>query len=144
MPRESAASLEVVQIEEHLPRIEPPAHLSHDEKTLFRAIVKECHPQHFVKSDAELLTAYVQSCLLLSVAFAAAMKSPDHLPSWERCARTMASLSTKLRLAPNARCDPISLTRRTLGLSRRELSPSLEGISQVREGNRGWKPRHPA
>ena len=55
MPRKSAASLEVVQIEEHLPRIEPPAHLSGDEKTLFRAIVKECHPQHFVKSDAKLL-----------------------------------------------------------------------------------------
>ena len=75
MPRKSAAELSVVRIEGHLPRIEPPSHLSEQEKVLFRTIVAACHPQHFVDSDAELLTAYVQACLLTSMAFEAAAMS---------------------------------------------------------------------
>lgn len=139
MPRQSRASLEVIPIERHLRRIEAPAHLSEAEKTLFKSITAQCHPQHFVQSDAELLAAYCQACILTSLAFAAAMESPDQLSTWERSARTMASLATKLRLCPNARVNPLTLTRSHLGLSLRETGGvSLEGLEAVRDGARGW------
>ena len=60
MARKPASHFEVVPIEQALPKIKPPAHLSQDEAALFRSIVQASSPLHFVKTDAQLLGAYVQ------------------------------------------------------------------------------------
>jgi phage terminase small subunit len=116
MPRksESAQSLVAVvsRLEQHRPRIKPPPHLDQAERAVFEKIVADCPPSHFSQSDAPLLVAYCQAYLLVQAAFEAACDDPSQLPAWERSARVMASLSTKLRLAPSTRTDPKTLARR--------------------------------
>jgi hypothetical protein len=121
MPRKSAAELETVShIQDRRPRITVPDGLSREELTLFRKIVEDCHPLHFAQSDAPLLRAYVQACILGEMAFEAAQESPDALGDWERCCKTMAALSVKLR-------------------SLREFGGvSLETLAALRDGARGW------
>jgi hypothetical protein len=117
MPRKSAASLAVVSLDKHRPRIGPPAGLSKAEKILFERLVTEASPSHFTAYDAPLLTAYVQAIILGRWAFKAAMDDPTALPTWERCCKTMATLATKLRLCPHSRSDPKTIARRSASYS---------------------------
>ena len=91
MARKPANHFEVVPIEQAVPRIEPPSHLSADEKALFQSIVAASSPLHFVRSDAEMLAAYVQACFLTSLAYTSAMDSPKLVADWEKCARFPAT-----------------------------------------------------
>jgi hypothetical protein len=43
--------------------------------------------------------------------YEAAQQSPDALGDWEKCCRTMAALSVKLRLSPHSRSDPKTVMR---------------------------------
>jgi hypothetical protein len=129
MPRKSASanSFTVVSsLEKHRRRISTPAHLSVDERLLFEALVNDCVPNQFTESDSPMLVAYVQSILLSRIAFEAAMESPSELPAWEKTARTMATLSSKLRLNPHARTDPTTLSRR---------------LERMKNSERSWAPR---
>src|SRR5262245_66261529 len=141
MPRKSRAELAIVPIRAHHRRISPPAGMSPEETALFKEIVEAAPAMHFTQSDGTLLRAYVQGCLLLEKAFEAAQASPSMLPDWERCARVVASLATKLRLSVQSRVDPKSLTRAVLGTAMREgLTP--ESLVALRDGTaRGWKVR---
>jgi len=96
------------------PRVQPPSWLSVAEKALFLEIVGASDPRHFVKTDLPLLITYIQAVLLVKK-LAPKTKSPDAaaVASWERAVRTMAMLSTRLRLAPQARLDPKTVGRFT-------------------------------
>ena len=72
MARKPASHFEVVPIDQVVPRIEPPSHLSADEKRLFETIVQQSAPTHFQKGDAELLAVFVQSVYLTSIAYESA------------------------------------------------------------------------
>src|SRR5262249_45340490 len=93
------------------PRLDPPPTLDDRERTLFNQIVQDCPPTHFQKSDAPLLTAYVQSILLSQHAIKRAAKDPLALATWEKSTRMHATLDTRLRLAPQSRVDPKTLQR---------------------------------
>jgi phage terminase small subunit len=143
MARKPASSFEIVPIDQAVPRLEPPSHLSQDEKRLFESIVQQSSPLHFQRSDSELLAAYVQSCFLTSLAYSSALESPKMLADWERAARTMISLARQLRLSPISRADPKSLARAYAGRSYNQPGVSLEDLSAARAGTglRDWKAR---
>ena len=134
MPRRSAAELQIVPIERHYKRIETPPALSGVEQELFERIVKQCAPMHFTEADSPLLVSYVQSIVLADMAYETALASPDNLPAWERCVKTMATLSVKLRLNPHSRVDPKTLAR---SIMRRDLGVDQETLARCR----GWNPK---
>jgi hypothetical protein len=103
MPRRSATPLSVVSPIGNAPRIPVPTGLSKDERELFGQLIVQCSPDHFARSDAPLIVAYVQAVLLSRKAFNQASKDAAALPTWERAAKTMATLATKLRLCPHSR-----------------------------------------
>ena len=86
----------------------PPSYLNAAEKKLFVDLVNSCDPRHFVESDKPLLIAYVQSALLSR----ATARKPTDIQVWEKATRMLATLATRLRLAPQARSTPLSVARR--------------------------------
>jgi hypothetical protein len=111
--RTSAAELSVVRFEPAPYRVAPPADLIATESELFRRIVADCSPDHFVASDTPLLVSYVQATLIArNAAKALAAGDGDALAVWSQAARMQATLATRLRLAPQARTDPKTLARR--------------------------------
>ena len=97
---------------------------------------------HFVKTDAQLLGAYVQACFLTSLAYESALASPSHMGNWEKATKAMVNLARQLRLSPQQRTDPKTLARAYAGRSYASY-PDLERIEQAREGRgvRDWKAR---
>ena len=143
MPRKSRAELEVVpRLADHHRRIVAPPECSPEEAKLFREIVEAAPALHFTQSDAPLLRSYCQAILLGELAFTSAQASPSALGDWEKCCRTIAMLSVKLRLSPHSRSDPKTVMRSVAGLSVREMGVSLESLAAIRDGGgRGWRAR---
>jgi hypothetical protein len=117
--RKSADNLATPIVDGSPPRLDAPPTLTDPERTLFVQIVEACAPIHFVPSDLPLLIRYVE-------ALALADKAAGHLhtegavingkPSpWlvvlEKCQRAVVALSMRLRLSPQSRADPKTLTR---------------------------------
>lgn len=123
--RRSTASLSV-RAGSGPPPIEPPDHLSEDEAAMFREIVAECKPGHFVPTDRLLLAALVHANVLMKSAFERANRTGDikDVSAFERSARTVALLATKLRLAPQSRMDGRVAER---GTRRRSSATALLG-----------------
>ena len=109
--RTSAAELVSVRVDGQPPPLDPPACLSKDERALFEEIVSACSTRHFVASDAPLLVGYVQAIALARNAIGKAATNTEALQTWEKATRMMATLATRLRLAPQARIDPKTLGR---------------------------------
>jgi hypothetical protein len=59
--RKSAEQLATLSVNGDPPRLNPPADLADDERSLFCEIVTACGPRHFVQSDLPLLVTYVQA-----------------------------------------------------------------------------------
>src|SRR5689334_6665778 len=93
------------------PRQTAPSGLSDAERKMFNELVGACDPRHFVKSDVPLLVSYVQSTLLSRSAAAKMTKNSDWVKTWETATRMQATLATRLRLAPQARTDPLTIAR---------------------------------
>jgi hypothetical protein len=111
MPRQSAADLGVVRIRAEEVRVKAPKHLTAAERDLFNEIVESSAANHFIQSDIALLASYVQSILLARGAIKKAATDPAALATWEKATRMQATLATRLRLAPQARCDPKTVGR---------------------------------
>jgi hypothetical protein len=94
--RKSVDNLVAINVSGVPPRLEPPAGLRDDERTLFRELIAACPPQHFVGSDLPLLTSFLQATLLAR----SSAHDPKKLDTWERAVRLQATLATRLRLAP--------------------------------------------
>jgi len=105
--RKSAANI-ALNVDGTPPRLEPPAYLEHDERTLFSELIASCDARHFVESDLPLLTSFVQATLLAR----GTARDPLQVAVWEKAVRMQATLATRLRLAPQARMDPKTIGRR--------------------------------
>src|SRR5262249_24556472 len=111
MPRKSRTELALIpHLRDHHRRISPPVGMSPEETALFKEIVEAAPAMHFCQSDAPLLRSYCQAVILSSLAYEAAMESPNAIKDWQLCTKTVAMLATKLRLTVQARVDPKSLT----------------------------------
>ena len=110
--RQSVAERAVIPIAPLAPRLQPPADLGAEETALFRQLVASCPSDHFVESDQPLLTAYVIAICLSRRAAAKLAEDPSLATVWERSTRMLATLATRLRLAPQARVSPKTLARR--------------------------------
>ncbi len=62
--RKSAANLAIIGVEGEPPRLDPPATLSDDERTVFTSIIAATAPGHFRPSDLPLLVSFVQAAVL--------------------------------------------------------------------------------
>ena len=109
---------------------------------MFERIVAEASPAHFVKTDTQLLGAYVQACFLVSLAYESALASPSHMGNWVKATKTMVTLGRQLRLAPISRTDPKTLAWAYAGRSYAAY-PDQEAIATALSGTglRDWKAR---
>ena len=110
--RPSADDLNVVPLYPSASRVQTPDDLTPPEAALFHHLVRSCAPDHFVASDVPLLVSFVQATLMGRNAAKAMKKNPKSAAVWEKTVRMQATLATRLRLAPQARIDPVTLTRR--------------------------------
>ena len=74
--RKSAAALEVINVDGSPNRLEPPDHLSADEKQRFVDIVTNCDARHFRPSDLPLLCRFVEADALAERAAGELRKNP--------------------------------------------------------------------
>jgi phage terminase small subunit len=109
--RKSAAQLAAPPINGGQPRLEPPEFLSETERKLFVELIEACAPEHFVRSDLPLLTAFVQAIELSRSAIRRVGDDPTALQTWERAVKVVATLATRLRLSPQSRSEPRSVAR---------------------------------
>ncbi len=123
--RSSAAGLSVV-VNPGFRRIEPPADLSATEAKLFREIVGACFPDHFTTSDVHLLVSYVQATLSSRHYAKASRKNPKFITAWDKSTRMQSALAMRLRLAPQSRVDPKTLSRKVV---RAHQSSAYEGMT---------------
>ena len=126
MPRKSAASLTVVQLDGRASRLRPPASLSDPERAIFVDLVESCQASHFRKSDLPLLVRYAEACALADLAAEHLRKDGPVIfgkPSaWltvqGQALKSMVALSMRLRLSPQSRLDPKTAAREKPPLER--------------------------
>jgi hypothetical protein len=109
--RKSGDELVAINVNGDPPRLDPPSTLTDPERALFAEIVEACSPKHFVPSDLPLLVSYVQATLLSRQAATNAATGAAMLALWEKATRMQATLATRLRLSPQARTDPKTISR---------------------------------
>jgi len=112
--RKSAELLTFPAVDGSRARITPPSSLTKLERSLFTELAADAG--HLVQADAPLLASYVQAVILSR----RAGRDPRRIDTWEVSTRLMGSLATKLRLTPQSRTDPKTLTRRQAPLSHYE------------------------
>jgi hypothetical protein len=102
--RKSAASIGVGPVGGP-PRLEPPPSLSAAERAVFANLISSTNADHFVASDLPVLVVYCRAIVMEQLAATRLRKAPDSkwLAVWERAARTITTLSAKLRLCPQSR-----------------------------------------
>ena len=97
----------VIKVTGKQPRLDAPSTLTTAEQKLFNQLIAACDASHFRRSDLPLLVAFVQATAISQ----AAAHDPDKIVIWEKSTRLLATLATRLRLAPQARLDPKSAHR---------------------------------
>jgi phage terminase small subunit len=122
----SSAELSVIPLSPGPNRLQPPPHLGSDEAKIFREIVTSCDPRHFAPSDVYLLAAYCDAVVISRRAAAALREDQGAAAVWERSVRVLATLATRLRLAPQARNDP-----KTTGRLARGWQPSAYDVLEI-------------
>jgi phage terminase small subunit len=124
--RKSAAELSVIPLLPGANRLQPPPHLGSDEAKIFREIVISNDPRHFAPSDVYLLAAYCEAVVISQRAAAELREDQGAAAVWERSVRVLATLATRLRLAPQARNDP-----KTVGRNARGWQPSVYDLLEI-------------
>jgi hypothetical protein len=102
-----SADLAVLNVDGSPPRLEPPADLREDERTLFTELIDATDTRHFRPTDLPLLTSFIQATLLAR----STARNPNKINVWERAVRVQATLATRLRLSPQSRTDPKTIGR---------------------------------
>jgi len=116
--RISAAALSAIAVNDQPTRPSPPATLSESERELFLAIVSGCDTGHFREADLPLLSRYCEAAILAEQAAlelrngaVVGGKPSPWIIVQEKSVRAMVSLSMRLRLSPQSRLDPKTLSR---------------------------------
>ena len=120
--RKSAAELAVVAVGGKPNRLQPPDHLSPDEQRRFVDLVSACDPEHFRASDLPLVCRFVEADALAEQAARELRTngavSDGRASPWlvvqEKAVRALTALALRLRLSPQSRTDPKTLTRQQL------------------------------
>src|SRR5262245_29536288 len=114
MPRRSQAALNLpsLRVYGRQTRLAPPRDLDAGERDRFVKLVSACAVDHFRESDAAVVTEYVRAAMLCERAAAAMREAGGAVVGtrinpwfgvWQRAVRTLAVLSTRLRLNPQGR-----------------------------------------
>jgi phage terminase small subunit len=110
--RKSVAELSVISVDGSPDRLQPPGHLSADERQRFADIVATCDPRHFRPSDTTLLCRFVEADVLAQRAAKELRKHPvikgrpsPWLTVQEKNVRALTALAIRLRLSPQSRID---------------------------------------
>lgn len=101
-------SLSVVALDPTRSRVQPPSDLSKEEKEGFRTLIESVNHNHFAQQDVPLIVAYVQSMIhsrRASADLSGKFASRDTLAQWQAATKMMATLATRLRIAPQSRYD---------------------------------------
>jgi hypothetical protein len=108
-PGRKSAALNVVQfaVTSMRPRISPPSSLNAAERAVFIATVTG-NP-HLKSGDALMLAAFAQT--LVKVNKLARKTDAASVSAWEKCARVMLSMATKLRVTQQAATHHITAGR---------------------------------
>src|SRR5262245_40452518 len=110
--RKSVAELTAI-VPGSVPRpVQPPHDLAPDEKALFRQLVRACPHDHFCEADRPLLTVYVEAVVVSRRAARRLSEDPAAVAVWEKSARLVGQLASKLRLCPSSRIDARAASRR--------------------------------
>lgn len=140
MSRKSIESgFTVVSLDSRRPRLQAPPHLPDAVRAIFNEIVSSVGTTHFRACDVVLLT---QLATAMHIARQASENIENqgltlgHRPNpnlgvFERATKTVASLTSKLRIAPSSRED-----RKSAGLSTRDraLPPtSIDDLSAIED-----------
>src|SRR5262249_23770015 len=109
-----SANVNLIPLDPQRSRVVPPDYLSKDEADDFRKLVASVAPNHFAPQDTPLIVAFVQATLhsrRASEALSSKFAGRDTLALYSYSTKIMASLATKLRLAPQSRYDAKSAQR---------------------------------
>jgi hypothetical protein len=109
--RKSAAELASPPVDGSSPRLRPPEHLDDRERALFVELINACAPQHFVKSDAPLLAAYVQIDPAVAISGQTCRQGSGGAGVVGEINANDGNAGTRLRLSPQSRLDPKSVGR---------------------------------
>jgi len=112
--RRTAGDLRVIPLSPGAHWLQPPADLDPEVREVFRGIVNACPESHFVASDQQLLATYCTALIVSRRAAPDVHKSTAALVIWEKSARLIGQLSSKLRLCPSSRSDAKTVARRSL------------------------------
>jgi hypothetical protein len=82
-----------------------PSSLTKEQRVLFNEIVTS--HRHLKAGDAPMVVSFVEARLIT-----ARLAKGKNIADWEKAARVMASLATKLRLTPQSSVDPHALSRK--------------------------------
>ena len=117
--RKSAANLEVITVDGSPDQLQPPDHLSADERQRFTEIIANCDARHFRPSDTTLLCRFVEADALAERAAKELRKHPvvkgrpsPWLAVQEKSVRALTALAIRLRLSPQGRIDAKAMGRR--------------------------------
>lgn len=80
--------------------ISPTRRISADERSVWDAVVSAWPKNHWIRSDAEILTQYCAGCIAFE-----RMRRKEDLAGMERAGRLCLSYATKLRITPQSRYD---------------------------------------
>jgi hypothetical protein len=120
--RKSAAELSVISIDVARKPVEPPPELKPQEAAIFREVVASCDPTHFRKSDLPMLAGFCTATYLARFYADQIGEDPAAFKQYVEATKLQISLSTKLRLTPQAR-----------------ISAKAVGRQQLREGPAPWE-----
>lgn len=126
MPRESAASAAFPRADAVSSRPQPPPDLSPEAREIFEGLVRTAPKNHFRASDAAVLAVYAVAVAtsrraereLKDGPITAAGRTSPWVKIQNDAAKTIASLSMRLRLCPQAR-----MTARANGRQRDYVGP---------------------
>jgi phage terminase small subunit len=121
--KKSSAYLSVIHAEPQSQRLQPPAHLTPRQREIFDHLLANSPRDQFRVTDGLLLARLCEAHDLAEQAAAELAKNgpvvEGRASAWlvaqEKAVRAITALSTKLRLSPQARTDPRTLTRNAVG-----------------------------
>ena len=120
--RKSAANLETINVDGSPDRLQPPDHLSTDERQRFVDIVANCDARHFRPSDVTLLCRFVEADALAERAAKELRKNPvvDGKPSaWLGAGKIRARTDGAfyaIAFSPQSRIDAKTVGRQEVRL----------------------------
>ncbi len=101
--RRSLADLNAAQF---ITRIQPTRALSADETDVWCRILESWPDKHWAASDADLLTNYCATCVLIEKA-----RKSGNIDRMEKLCRLQMSYATRLRITPQSRYDARATAR---------------------------------